>query len=745
MDGCIDEERADSGEDDARRPPRSLLGLLIDPHFGGVFWGKFTSFIGVMIHSIVIAVMTFDATGSAFAVALSTGALFAPQLVLAPLCGAFADRGYDIAQIIWGRVVSAVGAAALATFAWLEVTGGWMAVAVIAVTSAVTGAGLAIGGAAMHSVVPRLVSREELHAAMALNTVPLTVSRVVGPIAGAALLVGPGAAAALVLCALGHLVFAMTVAVARLPAAPRRTSTAEGSVAAAWRFVRQDESLFTLLVAVAALNAAADPIQTLAPSIAANLGGSADNTAALVGIMTAAFGVGAGLGIYLPVALVDRLAQEKQVLLGFAVMTAGALAAASATSFPAVCMAFAAIGAGFTVSKASTSTLIQLRSPDELRGRVMALWMVAFVGARPMTALLLGLVADYAGVRIAFLITAAALVLIAIRCRPARIAWRGPWATALDASTKHNISCVSKGRFVPMKPVRSLLFVPGHRGAWADKAIAKGADGVILDLEDSVANDMKAEARAEVARSITRLRETNPDASVYVRLNPLDTGLTGDDIAEVAIPGLDGFSLPKLSGRDDIIRYEALVEHFEAKNGVPASTIKFIANLETAESYAECEQIAKASPRIATLFAGTARDADVSRAIGFTFTPGGDETLYLRSRAVLACRAAGLDFPLVGIWQDLEDDEGARNFTLRNRELGFRGQVLIHPSHIDVANEAFSPSAFEIEFYEGMIRAFEEAETQGVAAVRYEGMHVDYAHIKTAREVLAYAQNFAQN
>ena len=293
-----------------------------------------------------------------------------------------------------------------------------------------------------------------------------------------------------------------------------------------------------------------------------------------------------------------------------------------------------------------------------------------------------------------------------------------------------------------MKPVRSLLFVPGHRGTWVEKAIAKGVDGVILDLEDAVPADLKEEARAEVARSITRLRENGEQISVYVRLNPLDTGLTGDDIEATAIPGLTGYSLPKLMGRDDIVKYDALVTHFEARNGVEAGSIEFIANLETAESYAACEEIAVASPRIATLFAGTARDADVSRSLGFTFTPGGQETLFLRSKAILAARAAGLDFPLVGVWQDLEDTEGAANFSRMNRELGFKGQVLIHPSHIEVANEVFSPSKFEVDFYTDMIAAFDEAVAGGAAAVVFEGMHIDYAHIKTAREVLAYAKNF---
>lgn len=291
-----------------------------------------------------------------------------------------------------------------------------------------------------------------------------------------------------------------------------------------------------------------------------------------------------------------------------------------------------------------------------------------------------------------------------------------------------------------MRPMRSLLFVPGHRSTWVDKAITAGADGIILDLEDSVPEALKADAREEVARSITRLHHADSIVGIYVRVNALDTGLSGDDIEAVVLPGLDGLSLPKTFGPQDIVRFDALVTHFELKNGVQPGSIEFICNLETAEAYASCEAMATASPRVATLFAGTARDADVSRSIGFQFTPAGLETLYLRSRAVLAARSAGLDFPLVGVWQDLADPEGARRFSEQNRELGFRGQVLIHPSHVAVANEVFSPSQFEVDFYAGMITAFEAAEEGGAAAVVYEGMHVDYAHIKTARDVLAYAQ-----
>ncbi len=287
-----------------------------------------------------------------------------------------------------------------------------------------------------------------------------------------------------------------------------------------------------------------------------------------------------------------------------------------------------------------------------------------------------------------------------------------------------------------MQPMRSILFVPGHREGWPAKAVAAGADGVILDLEDSVPANLKAPAREVTAASIKSLAAGTRRIGIYVRVNALETGMTGDDLERVAIPGLNGVVLPKNYGARDMIACDALLSYFERRNGVAPGTIEIVPSLETAQAYGECEAMLAASPRVATLFAGTARDADVSRAIGFTFTPQGLETLYLRSRAVLAVRAAGRAFPIVGVWQDLNDPEGARRHFEQNKQLGFTAQVLIHPSHIAVANEIFTPSAQEVAFYAGMIETFEKAEAQGIAAVLYEGQHIDYAHVKTARQVI---------
>ena len=178
-----------------------------------------------------------------------------------------------------------------------------------------------------------------------------------------------------------------------------------------------------------------------------------------------------------------------------------------------------------------------------------------------------------------------------------------------------------------MRPMRSVLFVPGHRESWPAKAVAGGVDGIILDLEDAVPANAKAEARATVARSIKALAAGERKVGVNVRLNALESGMTGDDLEQIVIAGLDGVLLPKNYDERDIYACEALITHFERRNGVKPGTVEIVPSLETAQSFANCEKMLAASPRVATLFAGTAKDADVSRSIGFQFTPTGMETL----------------------------------------------------------------------------------------------------------------------
>jgi citrate lyase subunit beta/citryl-CoA lyase len=284
-----------------------------------------------------------------------------------------------------------------------------------------------------------------------------------------------------------------------------------------------------------------------------------------------------------------------------------------------------------------------------------------------------------------------------------------------------------------MRAYRSILFVPGHRPNWVEKAVGAGADCVVLDLEDSVPAAEKAGARALVAESIRLVRETNHDVGLFVRVNPLATRLMGGDLEEVVVPGLTGIFAPKIERATDVLQYDALLDHFEERNGVTG--LEYIVPVETVQAIQNCREVALASPRVGAMIGPSAEHADIARAVGYEWTPEGLETLYLRSRVLLACREAGIH-ALTGLWEDLENLDGLREFAVRGRQLGFRGMIAIHPKHVATVNSVFSPSADDIAFYEGMVKAYESAAADGAGALRYRGLHIDKAHYDKAVEWL---------
>ena len=285
-----------------------------------------------------------------------------------------------------------------------------------------------------------------------------------------------------------------------------------------------------------------------------------------------------------------------------------------------------------------------------------------------------------------------------------------------------------------MKPVRSLLFVPGHKKDWIIKALNSEADGIIIDLEDAVPQADKALARENAQEILTEY----PDSLIVIRPNALDTEHFGADIAATTRRGLTAFLLPKLFGRDDVVRFDALVSAAEIANDVPRSSIELIPSLETARSINLVDEIL-AGPRVGGVMAAAAKDADVSREVGFTWTAEGLETLHLRSKVVLAARAANIRCIVLGLWQEVRNLDGMREFARNNNGLGYTGQVLIHPSHAPLANEEYGLSDTQIDYFKGLIAAFEEGESQGHGAVSYQGDHIDLAHANHAREALSLA------
>lgn len=286
-----------------------------------------------------------------------------------------------------------------------------------------------------------------------------------------------------------------------------------------------------------------------------------------------------------------------------------------------------------------------------------------------------------------------------------------------------------------VRALRSLLFVPGHKADWIGKALASPADAIIIDLEDAVPEAEKATARQNAREAILAYEG---DTRILVRINGLDTPHFGEDALAVAVPGLSGFLLPMLRSRDDVVAYDAVIAAGELRNEVPRGAIEVVPSFETAESIARADEII-AGPRVGGVMAAAAKGADIARSVGFHWTPEGLETLYLRSRIVVAARAAGMEMIVLGLWQDVRDLEGLRAFARDNAGLGYTGQVLIHPSHAEVVNDEYGLSDERAAYYERLVAAFDEGVRAGHGAVSFEGEHVDLAHAQNARALLARA------
>jgi citrate lyase subunit beta/citryl-CoA lyase len=289
-----------------------------------------------------------------------------------------------------------------------------------------------------------------------------------------------------------------------------------------------------------------------------------------------------------------------------------------------------------------------------------------------------------------------------------------------------------------MKPLRSLLFVPGNKAAWMEKAPQYGADALIFDLEDSVPYADKDAARTLVRQAIDNLSPRGQ--TLFVRINHLETDMTGDDLGAVVCTGLTGLLPPKVETVDDVQQLDTLLAYFEHREGMMPGSIELIPTLETAKGIRNAYDIALASPRVASIAGGAGKGGDTNRSLGYRWTREGIETLFIRSKVLLDARAAGIEYPLVASWFDVGDLDGLIADAQRNRQLGFSGMLLIHPSHVAPVNQIFTPSAEELAYYKGLLEAMRAAEAQGTAAVTYQGAMVDIAMVRTAEQVLEFAR-----
>jgi citrate lyase subunit beta/citryl-CoA lyase len=288
-----------------------------------------------------------------------------------------------------------------------------------------------------------------------------------------------------------------------------------------------------------------------------------------------------------------------------------------------------------------------------------------------------------------------------------------------------------------MKPIRSFLFVPGNKAGWIEKSIAAGADALILDLEDSVPPAEKAPARGIVASKVDWLVENGQ--RVYVRINRSPHLYDYDDVMAMTRRGVEGIFISKPNGCEDVDTASAMIAEGELRSGLPIGGIKLIPLLETARALQFAHEIA-CRPRVSAIVGATAKNADVARALGSVWSAEGRESLYFKSRVVMAAHAAG-KLAVGGVWQQVRDLEGLAESSRKDRALGMDGELVLHPSNVPIVNKTYTPSADDVAYYQGMIDALEAAQAAGRASAIYDGEHIDIAHVKTAREIIALARS----
>ncbi|HEX2464819.1 MAG TPA: CoA ester lyase [Thermoanaerobaculia bacterium] len=289
-----------------------------------------------------------------------------------------------------------------------------------------------------------------------------------------------------------------------------------------------------------------------------------------------------------------------------------------------------------------------------------------------------------------------------------------------------------------MRITRSALFVPGNKPDWIAKALASGPDHLILDLEDSVPDRDKVASRALVKQGVIDLARQGKACSV--RVNPFATGLTLGDLEGIFCPELTEVSLPKVETAADLHALDGMLTVLERAAGLEPGSVSTPLTLETARAMRCIFEIATDCRRVRGISLAAGAGGDAARSVGYVWSKAGTETLYLRSKAVLDARAAGIQYPMVASWFDIKDLDGLRHDAALNRSLGFRGQVVMHPTHVPIVNEEFSPKAAEIAYYKGLLVAYEEGQRRGTAAVLYEGDMIDTAMAVTAREMLELAR-----
>ncbi len=270
------------------------------------------------------------------------------------------------------------------------------------------------------------------------------------------------------------------------------------------------------------------------------------------------------------------------------------------------------------------------------------------------------------------------------------------------------------------RPRRSALYLPASNARALDKARILPCDVVILDLEDAVAPEAKADARAQAVAAVKA--GGFGDRELAVRINALSTPWGGADLDALADVRADAVLCPKIATAADVGGYA---------DRLPDGAALWLM-IETARSVLRLEEIASA-PGVGALVMGT---NDLAKEMGARLDPERAPFVGLLALAVAAARASGVAI-LDGVHNELDDAEGFARQCAQGAAFGFDGKTLIHPSQIATCNAAFSPTPEAVAWAETVVRAFEAPEAAGQGVLRVEGRMVERLHLQQARDLLA--------
>ena len=382
-------------------PPRSALQLLRDSQFGRYFAGSLASNVGTWCHDIAAAIFVFQVTGLASMVAVMAVAGFGTSILAAPIGGMLADRFDRRMLLVVSMIVLAVISGAFAVLVAVGVREVWL----VLVITLVLGVGRAVNTPALQAYMPSLVPFRDLAQASALTSVTFNLSRAVGPALGALLIALSGPGLAFAFNVLSFIVFAVILLTLTSPAI--RPVRRGGGILGGLRFVRDRPRLIVLLVLAALVGMATDPVITIGPSFARYF----DEPPAYAGWFVSAFGVGALASAPFIGRLRRRVGPLRTATFGFLGIGIG-FAVAGLVQNPWVALgAIAVAGSCYLSTSSDITTSLQEELDDDVRGRVMALWAIGFLGARPFAALLDGAVADALSPQLAILVMAGLMAL----------------------------------------------------------------------------------------------------------------------------------------------------------------------------------------------------------------------------------------------------------------------------------------------------------------------------------------------